>query len=61
MNEQRFKVVFDKLSEASTAEDGNPTLTIEVESMAEELDELNELRRLSQVLSEPPSGSFTST
>ncbi len=55
--ESRFKVVFDKLSEVTPAEDPQST---RVDWLASgELDEIAELRRLAVALAEPEPQSYT--
>jgi hypothetical protein len=62
--ENRFKIVFEKLEESLRAQehsndpDGAPTIEF---VSPDEIDEIDELRRLSLELSEPESKYFTST
>lgn len=59
MGDSRFKVVFEKLAEAS---EQDQHVTVErVTFVREELDEIAELRRLSLELSEPEPQSYTIT
>jgi hypothetical protein len=59
MSACRFKVVFEKLAEAS---EQDPQITVErVSFVREELDEIAELRRLSLELTEPEPQSYTVT
>lgn len=52
---ERFKIVFEKLQEVTTEE-------VTVESIsADELDEIDELRRFSAELSQPEPVLFTTT
>jgi hypothetical protein len=51
MDSSRFKVVFDKLSEATSDEDRQSARVDWIAS--EELDEIAELRRLAVALAEP--------
>ena len=60
--ELRFKLVFDKLEAMQVSEDKDqPWLAAETRDLAQELDELAELRRLSTDISDPEPSSYTST
>ena len=61
MSEQRFKIVFDKLDEMTDQEQDGQALVAEVEQLADELDEIAELRRFTEAVMDPPSGTYTST
>jgi hypothetical protein len=58
MEQARFKVVFEKLTEATAGEAASlePTALV-----CAELDEISELRRLAVELSEPEPQSYTLT
>jgi hypothetical protein len=58
----RFKIVFEKLAEFENARpEGCDATPSDVEALAQELDEIAELRRIVTDVSEPPSTTFTST
>ncbi len=60
MEQTRFKVVFEKLAEATSS--AGETASLEPMSLVyEELDEISELRRLAVELSEPEPQSYTLT
>ena len=61
MSEQPFKIVFDKLEEMTKQEPDDRELVAEVRQLAEELDEIAELRRFAEAVIEPPSNTYTST
>lgn len=61
MSEQHFKIVFDKLDEMVEQEQDDQELVAEVKQLADELDEIAELRRFSEAVIEPPSNTYTST
>jgi len=61
MDETRFKIIFDKLSEiaAEEAREGETTPDSQDEQAA--MDKIDELRKLALEVSEPGHGSYTST
>lgn len=64
MTQSRFKVVFQKLAEArreasADGPPGEPKLRVWLEQ--QELDEIDELRRLSLELAQPEQKSYTTT
>ena len=61
MEETRFRIVFEKLSEAVTAEaaPGDSQEAVVEQLSSAEFDEIDELRRLSQELSEPEPVVYT--
>ena len=61
MTEERFKIVFDRLNELCEGDSAAREVSLEVERLAPELDGIDELRRLSEAVKEPPSGSYSST
>jgi hypothetical protein len=61
MSERRFKIVFDKLDEMTDQEQDGQALVAEVEQLADELDEIAELRRFAEVVMDPPTSTYTST
>jgi hypothetical protein len=61
MDQARFKIVFEKLSEEPPQKTaGEPTLKT-VESMRVELEEIAELRRIVLEITEPEPVSYTTT
>ncbi len=61
MQTARFKIVFDKLSEASGSPDLADSSALEPMATGSEFDEIDELRRLSLELREPEPTSYTLT
>ncbi len=61
MSEDRFKIVFEKLEELSEETRDGDSLVHEVQELTFELDETAELRRLTEAILQPPTGSYTST
>ena len=59
MEQTRFKVVFEKVAEATSA--GEPAVLEPMSLVYAELDEISELRRLAVELSEPEPQSYTLT
>lgn len=59
MEQARFRVVFEKLAEATAS--GEPAALAPASLVFEELDEISELRRLAIELSEPEPQSYTLT
>lgn len=58
MAESQYRVVFKKLSEASA---DDTALVIICQTMASELDEMSELRRVALEVREPEPVSYTTT
>jgi len=57
-----FDIVFEKLNEILQEAEGKQSLVVEhVSTSARELDEIEELRRLSAEIQEPDPPSFTTT
>ena len=58
---QRYGLVFRKLGEAAAVEEGGPPVGQLRGPCPDELDEIDELRRLSQALKDPEPESSTTT
>lgn len=61
MDESRFKIVFEKLSQAIGKQDWLCEFPPESESMRAELEEISELRRLALEITDPEPMSYTTT
>lgn len=61
MSDERFKIVLDELEGVRQEEGSGHDLVAEVGDLAEELDEIAELRRFAEAMVEPPSKTYTST
>lgn len=61
MEQTGFQIIFDKLSEAVKTDNGSVDWAIVSESTREELDEIAELRRLSNELTPPDISCYTTT
>jgi len=61
MDEDRFRIVFEKLSELTSEQTLSKESSSESEQMRAEIDEIAELRRLVLEITEPKATSYTST
>ena len=61
MDKTDFQIIFDKLADASKGDGVNSDWIIVSEAAREELDEIAELRRLSNELTPPDVVSYTTT
>jgi hypothetical protein len=61
MDQARFKIVFEKLSEGSSQQTSAEPILKTVESMAVELEEIAALRRIVLEITEPEPVSYTTT
>lgn len=61
MDQARFKIVFEKLSEEPAQKASEEPTLKTVENMRVELEEIAELRRIILEITEPESASYTTT
>ncbi|MFH0899722.1 MAG: hypothetical protein V2A73_03750 [Pseudomonadota bacterium] len=61
MENDRFKIIFEKLAATGAEWDSTLEITDATQQLADELDEIRELRRLALDISEPEAKLFTTT
>lgn len=61
MSQVRYKIIFQKLSEATAEQKSSVEAVREVEELQAELEEISELRRLGLEIAETKPKSYTST
>ena len=58
---ERFKVVFDEIAKIAKIDESGRELIVEVHKLKEEIDEIEELRRLAFDIADPDPMSYTAT
>jgi hypothetical protein len=62
MEDSRFQILFVKLCQVTSEDDESPDNTLaESQALNDELEEISELRRIVQEVTEPETPSYTST
>lgn len=57
----RFKIIFDEISKVEQDEQLESNLVAEVRELSDELEEIDELRRLAMDITDPEPKSYTAT
>lgn len=57
----RFKIIFDEVSKVEQDERLESNLAAEVQELSDELEEIDELRRLAMDIKDPEPKSYTAT
>lgn len=57
----RFKIIFDEISKIEQSNQVEPSLVAEVQELKDELEEIDELRRLAMDITDPEPQSYTIT